>query len=120
MIKDQIEIVQSRIQAALSRVGRTDPVILIAVTKNHPVSSMRDAINNGIIHVGENKVQEALRKQEEFPDNGATWHLIGHLQTNKAKMAVSHFDLIHSIDSVHVLQAVQHAAAQIQLSLIHI
>lgn len=114
MIKDQIEIVQSRIQAALSRAGRTDPVILIAVTKNHPVSSMRDAINNGIIHVGENKVQEALRKQEEFPDNGATWHLIGHLQTNKAKMAVSHFDLIHSIDSVHVLQAVQHAAAQIQ------
>lgn len=95
------------------RVGRTDAITLVAVTKNHPVEFMKEAAAAGITDVGENRVQEALQKQKEFPDNGLTWHLIGHLQTNKAKHAVEHFDLIHSVDSEHLLRAVDKEAGKI-------
>ena len=74
---------------------------------------MKEAAAAGITDVGENRVQEALQKQKEFPDNGLTWHLIGHLQTNKAKHAVEHFDLIHSVDSEHLLRAVDKEAGKI-------
>jgi len=113
LIKENIEFVRKKIQAAADRVGVNDKITLVAVTKNHPVSCMREAASAGITQVGENRVQEALQKQKDFPNNTLTWHLIGHLQTNKAKAAVAHFDLIHSVDSEHLLLAVQKAAAQI-------
>ncbi|MCH4188597.1 MAG: YggS family pyridoxal phosphate-dependent enzyme [Megasphaera sp.] len=113
MIKENIEAVQKRIDDAAARVGRTDKITLVAVTKNHPVEYMKEAAADGITDVGENRVQEALEKRKAFPDNHLTWHLIGHLQTNKAKHAVEHFDLIHSIDSVHLLQAVDKEAGKI-------
>lgn len=113
LIKDNIEAVRQRISAAAARVGRTDAITLVAVTKNHPVEFMEEAAAAGITDVGENRVQEALQKQKEFPDNGLTWHLIGHLQTNKAKHAVEHFDLIHSVDSEHLLRAVDKEAGKI-------
>ena len=113
LIKDNIEAVRQRISAAAARVGRTDAITLVAVTKNHPVEFMKEAAAAGITDVGENRVQEALQKQKEFPDNGLTWHLIGHLQTNKAKHAVEHFDLIHSVDSEHLLRAVDKEAGKI-------
>lgn len=113
MIKENIEAVQKRIDAAAARVGRTDKITLVAVTKNHPVEYMKQAAADGITDVGENRIQEALEKIKEFPDNHLTWHLIGHLQTNKAKPAVEHFDLIHSIDSVRLLQAVDKEAGKI-------
>ncbi|WP_301860206.1 YggS family pyridoxal phosphate-dependent enzyme [uncultured Megasphaera sp.] len=113
MIKENIAAVKQRIAAAAARVGRTDAITLVAVTKNHPVEYMKEAAADGITDVGENRVQEALEKLKEFPDNHLTWHLIGHLQTNKAKQAVAHFDLIHSIDSRHLLEAVGKEAAKI-------
>ena len=113
MIKENIAAVQKRIADAASRVGRTDAITLIAVTKNHPVEYMKEAAAAGITDVGENRVQEALQKQEAFPGNQLKWHLIGHLQTNKAKHAVEHFDLIHSVDSEHLLKAVNKEAAKI-------
>ena len=99
LIKENLEAVNKRIADAAARVGRTDKITLVAVTKNHPVEMMEEAAKCGVTDVGENRVQEALQKLEAFPDNHLTWHLIGHLQTNKAKHAVEHFDLIHSIDS---------------------
>lgn len=113
MIKENIAAVQKRIADAASRVGRTDAITLVAVTKNHPVEYMKEAAAAGITDVGENRVQEALQKQEAFPGNQLKWHLIGHLQTNKAKHAVEHFDLIHSVDSEHLLKAVNKEAAKI-------
>jgi len=113
VIKENLENVEKRIADAAARVGRTDPITLVAVTKNHPVEYMKEAAADGVTDVGENRVQEALEKLKEFPDNHLTWHLIGHLQTNKAKHAVEHFDLIHSIDSEHLLRAVDKEAGKI-------
>lgn len=113
MIKENIAAVQKRIADAASRVGRTDAITLVAVTKNHPVEYMKEAAAAGITDVGENRVQEAMQKLEAFPENQLKWHLIGHLQTNKAKHAVEHFDLIHSVDSEHLLKAVNKEAAKI-------
>lgn len=113
MIKENIAAVNKRIADAAARVGRTDAITLVAVTKNHPVEYMQEAAADGITDVGENRVQEAMQKLEAFPDNQLTWHLIGHLQTNKAKHAVEHFDLIHSIDSEHLLRAVDKEAGKI-------
>lgn len=113
MIKENIEIVKQRIAAAAARAGRTDPITLVAVTKNHPVEYMKEAAADGITDVGENRVQEAMEKWKEFPENQLTWHLIGHLQTNKVKHAVEHFDLIHSVDTAHLLEAIDKEAGKI-------
>lgn len=86
LIKENLEAVNKRIADAAARVGRTDKITLVAVTKNHPVEMMEEAAKGGVTDVGENRVQEALHKLEAFPDNHLTWHLIGHLQTNKASM----------------------------------
>ena len=79
----------------------TSQVKLIAVTKNHSVSAMLEAIAAGITAVGENRVQEMLAKHPEIQAAGKSveWHLIGHLQTNKVRQAVPLADLIHSVDS---------------------
>ena len=113
MIKENIAAVQKRIADAAARAGRTDAITLVAVTKNHPVEYMKEAAADGITDVGENRVQEAMQKLEAFPENQLKWHLIGHLQTNKAKHAVEHFDLIHSVDSEHLLKAVDKEAAKL-------
>jgi pyridoxal phosphate enzyme (YggS family) len=113
LIKENLETIRTRMAEAAARVHRTDEITLIAVTKNHPVECMIEAAACGVTDVGENRVQEALGKMEAFPDNHLTWHLIGHLQTNKAKQAVAHFDLIHSIDSEHLLRAVDKEAGKI-------
>ena len=87
-------------------------VTLIAVTKNHNVETMREAIDFGIKDIGENRIQEAGEKFEIL-DRQVKKHLIGHLQTNKVKPAVKLFDLIHSIDSEHLALAVDRAAKAI-------
>lgn len=89
-----------------------DKIILVAVTKNHGVDVMREAIDAGATDIGENRVQEAA---EKFPflDRNVTRHLIGHLQTNKVKPAVKLFDVIESVDSIHLATALDKAAASI-------
>ncbi|WP_126147636.1 YggS family pyridoxal phosphate-dependent enzyme [Synechococcus elongatus] len=75
-------------------------VQLIAVSKNHPAAAIREAYAAGQRHFGENRVQEAIAKQAELTDlPDLTWHLLGQLQSNKARKAVEHFDWIHSVDS---------------------
>lgn len=111
-IKGNLQTVREEIAQALER-RRTkfdsEDVTLIAVTKNHDVTMMREAIDLGIGEIGENRIQEASEKFAVL-DREVKWHLIGHLQTNKVKPAVKMFDLIHSIDSIHLATAVDRAA----------
>lgn len=107
--------VWSRIEAAAKRSGRTrDAIKLIAVSKTHPADVLRAAIEVGMTDLGENRVQEAEPKIGELGREAATWHLIGHLQSNKARRAVQLFDMIHSIDSVGLVEKLDRACGELQ------
>lgn len=89
-------------------------VTLIAVTKFLPVEMIRAAYERGVRHFGESRVQEAIAKQAQLTDlPDITWHLIGHLQTNKVRKAVEHFDWIHSVDSLKLAQRLDQAAQEL-------
>ncbi|HEY0004713.1 MAG TPA: YggS family pyridoxal phosphate-dependent enzyme [Pyrinomonadaceae bacterium] len=93
--------VGERIKAAAMRSWRSpQEVTLIAVSKTHTPEAVRRAIAAGVRDFGENRVQEADAKIQEVGRQSARWHLIGHLQTNKARRAVALFDMIHSLDSI--------------------
>ena len=97
---------------AASRAGRSAAdVRLIAVSKTHPIDAVRAAAEAGQVDFGENKVQEALQKIAQSTDRRLRWHLIGHLQSNKAKKAAGAAQAIHAIDSVDLLKRVEQAAA---------
>lgn len=114
-VKENLKIVLEEIERAKSRrkVACDEEVTLVAVTKNHGVDVMREAIDGGVLDVGENRVQEATEKFKSLEREGVTKHLIGHLQTNKAKQAVRLFDLIHSVDSETVAEAISKAAGAV-------
>lgn len=101
-LRESLPRVQERITAARERAGRTDNVRLVAVTKGHPAAAISAAAAAGLLDVGENRVQELEEKRAELPDAGVSWHLIGHLQRNKARRAVALSDWIHSVDSVRL------------------
>ncbi|MBQ6745247.1 MAG: YggS family pyridoxal phosphate-dependent enzyme [Acidaminococcaceae bacterium] len=113
MLADNLHNVKETIASALAR--RTerketgDEVCLVAVTKNHPAAVVTEIQSLGVGNIGENRVQEAREKQQQVGHPGK-WHLIGHLQTNKAKQAVEFFDLIESADSEHLLRALEKEA----------
>ena len=115
MLADNLHNVKETIASALAR--RTerketgDEVCLVAVTKNHPAAVVTEIQALGVGNIGENRVQEAREKQQQIGHPGK-WHLIGHLQTNKAKQAVEFFDLIESADSEHLLRALEKEAAK--------
>ena len=97
-IRENLERVQAKIRAAAQRAGRKpEEILLIGVSKTHPAAAVREAFAAGLRHFGENRVQEWEGKLPELNDVQGTWHLIGHLQSNKAGRAVKAF---HSIDSV--------------------
>ena len=103
-LADRVSEVRERIATAVARGGHGQPVTLVAVTKTYGPEAVRAAWELGIADVGENRVQEALSKMEAV-DVPVRWHLIGHLQRNKAK-AVDRFHLVHSIDSGRLADAV--------------
>lgn len=112
-IERNLKEVEGRIAQAAQRVGRSpDEVTIVAVTKQVAPQAIEAAIKAGIRHIGENRVQEAKEKirllsaLELYP----TWHMVGHLQTNKVKTAVEIFDIIHSIDSLRLAQLVSQRA----------
>ncbi|MGH2411429.1 MAG: YggS family pyridoxal phosphate-dependent enzyme, partial [Chloroflexota bacterium] len=112
-IAARVSAVRARMAAAAARAGR-DPasVTLIAVTKTLDAEIVRAASQAGLREMGENKVQEAYAKRGELLDQPALhWHLIGHLQRNKARRAVSTFDTIHSVDSMQLATALNDAAS---------
>lgn len=104
-VGDRLEAVRARIESAAGRAGR-DPrdVLLIAVTKGVTAARVDEALGAGVRDVGENRVQEASDKQAEVR-GVARWHLIGHLQTNKAGRAAAIFDFVHSVDSTRIADA---------------
>jgi pyridoxal phosphate enzyme (YggS family) len=107
--------VWSRIEAAAKRSGRTrDAIKLIAVSKTHPAEVVRAAIEVGVTDLGESRVQEAGPKIQRLGRQAATWHLIGHLQSNKARRAVQLFDVIHSVDSIGLVEKLDRACADLQ------
>ena len=114
MIAERLQEVISNIEASKAKrdAGFDHDVRLVAVTKNHDIYAMREAIDAGVTDIGENRIQEAKEKFETL-DRQVTWHLIGHLQTNKVKQAVKMFDLIHSVDTLHLAEAIDKAAAGI-------
>jgi hypothetical protein len=92
-------------------------VRLIAVTKTVSVEKIREAYAAGIRDFGENKIQEALSKQEELQDlNDICWHFIGHLQTNKAKLALTHFHWIHTCDRLKIAQRLDRLTAELDIT----
>ncbi len=95
--------VREQISEAALRAGRDpDEIKLVAVSKTHPSRAILDAIAAGVTSLGENRVQEADSKIAEVGRDAAEWHLIGHLQSNKARRAVQLFDVIQSLDSVEL------------------
>ena len=106
-----VDAVRRRLDAAAERAGRNPADIqLIAVSKTFGADLVRAAAAGGHRAFGENRIQEALPKIDALGDRGLEWHLIGHLQSNKAKRAAAAFAWIHSIDSVDLLRRVDAAA----------
>ena len=104
--------VRERIERARERAGRTDAVTLVAVTKTHPPELVQAAIAAGVADVGENRVQELAEKVDAVGRAAVRWHLIGHLQRNKVGRALPLFDLLHSLDSVRLAEALSAEAVK--------
>jgi len=113
VIADRLAEVRERIGAAARSAGR-DPssVRLIAVSKTFPLDLIREAYAAGHRDFGENRVQEALEKAAASPELSIAWHLLGHLQTNKARRAAGTFHTVHSIDNSDLLRKIDAAAVE--------
>ncbi|MDI1320090.1 MAG: YggS family pyridoxal phosphate-dependent enzyme [bacterium] len=113
LFRERVDALLYRIAGACRTAGR-DPaeVTLLPVTKTHPAAAAEYAIRYGLAAVGENRVQEAVEKRALVP-GALRWELIGHLQSNKAKLAVVHFDRIQSVDSEKLLTALDRAAGEL-------
>ena len=113
-VAKRLQEVRDRIAAAAQRAGRNPAeVALLAVSKTFPQDPIREAFTAGQVHFGENRIQEAHNKVPLLSDLQAEWHLIGHLQSNKARRAVQLFDVIQTLDSVKITRRVGLQAAQI-------
>ena len=110
MLKENLENVEQKIQAACERSGRDrSEVTLIAVSKTKPAEMVQEAYDLGIRLFGENKVQEIMDKSEVLPAD-IHWHMIGHMQRNKVKYIIDKVDLIHSVDSVRLAETIDKEA----------
>jgi len=113
MIADNVKTLKQRIARCCEKAGRhADAVKLICVTKQASIEDIVEVVRLGVTDIGENRVQDALEKYRAIGDK-VTWHLIGHLQTNKVKDAVRIFSLIHSVDSVKVAYEIDKEAKKI-------
>lgn len=108
-LENRLQEVRARIENAAKNCGR-DPkeITLIAVTKTYPVDAMNEAISLGVTDIGENKPQEVRDKFEHVKP--VKWHLIGHLQTNKIKYVIDRCTMIHSVDSIKLMQEIEKSA----------
>ena len=112
VLAGRVAAVRERIERARERSGRGHAVTLVAVTKTHPAGVVRAAIAAGVTDVGENRVQELAAKVDEVGREAVRWHLIGHLQRNKARQALPLFDLLHSLDSLRLAEALSAEAVK--------
>jgi len=112
-IKERFAEVMDRVENAAQKSGRSmQEVTVIAVSKTHPIETVQEAIECGICHFAENRIQEAEEKipQQKIP--GVTWHLVGHLQRNKARNAIQLFDRFHALDSKRLARRLQKQLAK--------
>ena len=116
MITENLREVHARIEAACARAGR-DPagVTLVDVSKTKPVEMLMEAYNAGERVFGENKVQEILEKAPQMPAD-VRWHMIGHLQRNKVRQVIGQVEMIHSVDSLRLAEAIEQEAAKKDLT----
>jgi pyridoxal phosphate enzyme (YggS family) len=113
-LSSSLDLVRRRIESAAHRVNRSpQDITLVAVSKTVPADRVRAAVGFGQLTFGENRVQEGAEKAAALTDLPLTWHLIGHLQSNKAKKAVAAFAWIQSIDRLELLRKVDDSAAQL-------
>jgi len=118
MLRQRLDEIRGRISAAADRSGRpAEAVVLVGVTKTVAADVVRAAIALGLTDVGENRVQEAQAKIADVGRDQARWHLVGHLQRNKAGRAVELFDRIHSVDGVELAEALSRHAVSAGRSL---
>jgi PLP dependent protein len=117
-LADNLEYVRNAITQATSRAGReAQDITLIAVSKTVSVELVRMAYNLGVTNFGENRVQDALPKIAEFHPAGLRWHMIGHLQSNKANKVAGAFATVQSVDTIHLAQALERHASKQGISL---
>ena len=110
-LRARLDGVRERIARAAGRAGRDPAAIrLVAVSKTFSADHVRAAAEAGQLHFGENKVQEALGKMRATSDLALAWHLVGHLQSNKARKAAAHFATIHSVDNRALVATLEEAA----------
>jgi pyridoxal phosphate enzyme (YggS family) len=113
-VKEKIAHIREKIRNAAVSCGRDPEAIrLVAVTKTVSPEQVRQAVDAGLRIFGESYIQEAATKIDAISDKGLSWHFIGHLQSNKAKFAVRCFDLIHSVDSLGLAEALNRQAERI-------
>jgi len=117
MVKANLLHIKERIEKVCAKTGRKPgDILLVAVCKTFPVSSNLDAMNAAQYDFGENKLQELIRKRSYLylsGDRKSKWHMIGHLQTNKAKQAVINADLFHCLDSIKLAEKLNEACVQL-------
>lgn len=112
-ISERLAVVRGRLAAAARSAGRDpDSIRLVAVSKTFPLEAIREAYSAGQLDFGENRVQEALQKIARSTDLPIRWHLLGHLQTNKARKAAPAFATIQSVDSIELLGKLDRAAEE--------
>jgi PLP dependent protein len=113
-VAERLAAVRAQVAEACRRAGREPAeVTIVGVSKTMPVDRVREAYQAGLRELGENRIQEAVPKIQELGWPDATWHLIGHLQTNKARQAARHFAVVQSIDSPRVAEALSAEAQKV-------
>lgn len=116
-IRGALASVRGRIASACVRCGRRpDDMTLVVISKFHPASDIRELAGLGVVEIGENRVQEALAKQDELRDQRIRWHLVGSIQTNKVKHVAGRFQLIQSLDRAPLADALQAQAEKLGAS----
>ncbi|MBD3334876.1 MAG: YggS family pyridoxal phosphate-dependent enzyme, partial [Candidatus Eisenbacteria bacterium] len=107
-IRERLEKLQERLAAAAARAGRTaEEITLVGVTKRFPPAVIRAAYAAGVRHIGENRAQELAAKQPELEDLPITWHMVGHLQSNKINKVLGRIQLLQSLDRASLAEALQ-------------
>ncbi len=114
-VRENLQLVREKVRSAAVRSGRDlEKIKIIAVTKRVEIARMREVVQQGIIDLGENRVQELTEKRPALPAD-LHWHMIGHLQTNKVKYVVGLVDLIHSLDSLGLAEEIHRQAVKLGL-----
>lgn len=113
-IKENLQGINKKIEQTADTCGRNpDHILLIAVSKKKSAEMIMECINAGHTHFGENYIQEAVEKIEKIGTEKVTWHFIGHLQSNKAKLAVKYFEYIHTVDSLKLAKEINKWAGKL-------